>query len=172
MKIGILYHSETGNTKKIAQNIYNHFEPEADIFNISQVFPDSIVRYDYIFIGMPTHGDNLPEKFRNPKIWEILSGREIALFFTHTTQMTSYSPEKLLENAKRIFDEQNVIIKESWHCRGENKRVDIVEWLRIHQPDRYEQAFTAVGSPTEIDERNVIDWAKDILKSFSLEVKE
>ena len=53
MKVLVGYMSKTGNTKKIAEAIYNEIEAEKEIKSLEEV--NSLDGYDLAFLGFPVH---------------------------------------------------------------------------------------------------------------------
>lgn len=55
MKILITYYSLTGNTEKIAKVIYDEISKKhrTDIKKIEQITPDTLYKYDLVFLGTP-----------------------------------------------------------------------------------------------------------------------
>ncbi len=82
MKVLVTYFTQSGNTKKLAEAIYDGVERQAakEIFPIDEV--QDLDEYDLIFCGFPVHASSLPgpvEKF----IKTIPEGKNVALFATH-----------------------------------------------------------------------------------------
>jgi flavodoxin len=93
MKILIAYYSETGNTAKVAQAIYEEMtsrEHEVHIREISQISPDNLKGNDLMFLGSPCHDADisLPTKQFLEQI-PIPSSLKLGGFLTHA----SYTPE-------------------------------------------------------------------------------
>src|SRR5450759_1732416 len=76
----LTYVSNTGNTRKVAEAIYDELPDEKEIKEISEV--SSREGYDLSFIGFPINANG-----PNPKAAEFLekstAGRKIAIFITH-----------------------------------------------------------------------------------------
>ena len=53
MKVLVAYMSKTGNTRKVAEAIYDEITDDKEIKTIDQV--DTIVPYDVAFLGFPIH---------------------------------------------------------------------------------------------------------------------
>ena len=167
MRIGIFFYSETGNTEKIANAIKNKLTDNVDFLNMEHIIPDSVYNYDLLFLGTPVQGDNIPEKIRE-SISKEIAGKKIAVFFTHAAPMESYSPTEYLKNIKSFFNNLGAELTDTWHCRGENKRTDILEWLKKNNPERYKQAITAKGLPDLNDMNSAAEWAFELVNSLDL----
>ncbi|MBB1078295.1 flavodoxin, partial [Rhodoferax sp. 4810] len=57
MKVLITFFSQSGNTQKIAQAIWEEasLAHEADCKKLEDITPDAVAGYDVIFIGSPLH---------------------------------------------------------------------------------------------------------------------
>jgi flavodoxin len=80
MKVLITYRSQSGNTKKIAEAIYDVIDAEKDIQPIQEV--ESLEGYDLSFIGFPIEGFG-PNKSIIEFLEKHTQGKKIALFITH-----------------------------------------------------------------------------------------
>ena len=54
MKVLVTYFSQTGNTKKIAEAIFDEIQTEKEIKPLKDV--ENLESYDFAFIGFPVHG--------------------------------------------------------------------------------------------------------------------
>ncbi len=81
MKALVAYLSKTGNTKKVAQAIFEEISDEKEIKPIDEV--ESLEGYDIAFLGFPIHAMG-PDK-KTVKLLEkhCINGRNVALFITH-----------------------------------------------------------------------------------------
>ena len=80
MKIIIAYMSETGNTKKIAEAIFQEIQEEKEIKELNQI--DDLESCDLVFVGFPLHGYGAPEEVKG-FLEKFCMGKKIALFVTH-----------------------------------------------------------------------------------------
>ncbi len=60
MKILVTYYSETGNTKKVAEAIYEVADFDKEIKPVQAIQDTS--GYDIIFCGFPVHAHSVPQK--------------------------------------------------------------------------------------------------------------
>jgi flavodoxin len=81
MKALVAYLSSTGNTKKIAQAIYDEITWDKNIMTVNEV--QDIGSYDISFLGFPVHGYGPDKKTREFLKKHCTDGRNIALFITH-----------------------------------------------------------------------------------------
>ncbi len=81
MKVLLAYLSSTGNTKKIAEAIYQEIDGEKEIKPIGEV--EDIRAYDLSFLGFPTHGYGPDKKTKALLERFCKDGSKVALFVTH-----------------------------------------------------------------------------------------
>lgn len=83
MNITIIYYSHTGNTKDIAEYLYDYFveENQVSIFPV-QTFKGSLDSYDLILLGCPALGnEGIDAMYMEPFIEAVpLLGKHVALF--------------------------------------------------------------------------------------------
>ena len=80
MKVIIAYMSETGNTKKIAEALFQEIQEEKEIKELNEI--DDLEGYDLAFVGFPMHGFGAPEEAKS-FLEKLCMGKKIALFVTH-----------------------------------------------------------------------------------------
>ena len=80
MKVLVAYMSQTGNTKKVADAIYDALPQLKEIKPIKDV--TTLEGYDLTFLGFPTHAYG-PDKPVKNVLDKLVKGRTIALFITH-----------------------------------------------------------------------------------------
>jgi flavodoxin len=112
-KILVTYLSLTGNTRKIAEAIYDAvFEPKA-LLPITEV--QDIGEFDLIFVGFPVHSHSVPikiEKF----LKSLPPGKKIALFSTHGSHTGSRLSREAIEHAVVVASQAKII--STFSCRG------------------------------------------------------
>ncbi len=120
MKVLVTYLSLTGNTKKVAETIFNELECQKEIHPIMEI--NSMEGYDVIFAGFPVWqyepaGPAARFLHANAK------GRNMALFVTHAMpyEMEIHAEQKklddMLEKCRQCATGGNLI--GFFHCRGE-----------------------------------------------------
>ncbi len=81
MKALIAYYSESGNTEKLAQSIFEGIKKEEkEILPLAEV--KSVDGYDIIFCGFPVKSHSVPGKVES-FLKEVPEGKKVALFATH-----------------------------------------------------------------------------------------
>ena len=80
MKVLVAYMSRTGNTKKVAEAIYDTLPQPKEIKRVEDV--TSLEGYDLSFLGFPIHASG-PDKKVKTFLETHVKDRSIALFITH-----------------------------------------------------------------------------------------
>lgn len=115
MSILVLYNSETGNTKKIANAIYEEFH-DADIMETKNLKDVTLLdKYEYVFIGFfvdKGYPDEITMEFL-PKI----RNKKIGLFSTLGAYPYSLQAFKVFARASKILDESNKV-EGCFICQG------------------------------------------------------
>jgi flavodoxin I len=103
MKALIIYFSQTGNTGKVAQAIYEETSPgnEVESKKLEEVSVENLFGYDLVFIGSPIHAGNLAGTTKDflSRI-QIPSGVKMAGFLTHAG---SAYPEQVMSKFTEPF---------------------------------------------------------------------
>ena len=122
MKVLVTYFSQTGNTEKIAQAIYEEAltANEASILKLEEVTPDTITGYDVIFIGTPLQAGDLARP-----VQEFLarmqsgSGQRIACFITHAAPAYPQQDiDNFTEPIKAVCRKNNMNYTGCFDCQG------------------------------------------------------
>jgi len=80
MKVLVAYMSRTGNTKKVAEAIYDAIPQPKEIRRVEDI--TSLEGYDLSFLGFPMHALGPDEKVKT-FLEKHVKNRSIALFITH-----------------------------------------------------------------------------------------
>lgn len=80
MKVLVAYMSRTGNTKKVADAIYDAIPQPKEIKRVEDI--TSLEGYDFSFLGFPMHSLG-PDKQVKTFLEKYAKNRSIALFITH-----------------------------------------------------------------------------------------
>lgn len=114
MKNLVVYFSHTGNTKKIAEAVYETLEGDKEIRKIDE--SSDLSEYDLVFVGFPVHSHSVPLKVET-FLKNIPEGTKIALFSTHGSLTGSHLSQEALEYAIVLSSKAKVL--GSFSCRGE-----------------------------------------------------
>jgi len=80
MKVLVAYMSQTGNTRRVAEAIYQEIKCEKEIKQVKEV--KTLAGYDLAFLGFPVHAHGPDWQVRR-FLAKQTGGQRIALFITH-----------------------------------------------------------------------------------------
>lgn len=142
MKTLVAYLSMTGNTKKVAEAIYNEIPGEKEMKELKDV--PSLQGYDLAFIGFPIHASN-PASQAREWLEKNSPGHKIALFITHAAPEEAEDLQPMLERCKEAAAEADLI--GCFDCQGELAQEIIDFLLKSEDPKR--RAFGEYGPRTK-----------------------
>jgi flavodoxin len=148
MKVLVTYHSDTGNTEKLAQAIYEGVEQaDKDIQPIKDV--EDLGAYDLIFVGFPVHSHSVPAKVE-AFIKALPQGKKLAFFATHGSLRGGHLAITALYYAISLASEEKVL--GTFGCRGKVKQkiIDALMEKAEHRAWAIE-AQGAAGHPDDAD---------------------
>nr|MDO8135759.1 flavodoxin family protein [Candidatus Njordarchaeum guaymaensis] len=119
MKVLVTYYSDTGNTEKIAEAIYEEVlkKQEADLKKLRGVTVESLNAYDLVFLGSPCHAGDLATPVKRILMTLPNSPKyKLAGFFTHMSQKGGY--EKCVGSFEKTTKEKRVDFKGYYDCQG------------------------------------------------------
>jgi flavodoxin len=148
MKALVTYYSETGNTKKVADAIYEGInEAKKDIVPLSDV--GGVEEYDVVFCGFPVHAHSVPGKV-SAFIKSLPEGTNIAFFSTHGSLRGGELAIAAFYEATQLAAPLNVL--GTFGCRGGVKGsiIDALMQKVEHRPWALE-AQSAAGHPDQAD---------------------
>ena len=162
MNILVAYHSETGNTKKIAEAIYGSINDSKDLLTFEQV--SDVDKYDLIFVGFPIHEFG-PSKKAASFFEEILSDKKVALFVTHAMLNEAPLANIQIDNCKKITEDNHLL--GVYSCRGvlsENVAMHMLSSEDKNMRNFGNMRDQTIGHPDENDINNAITFTKKILE--------
>lgn len=112
-KILVTYMSLTGNTKKVADAIFEVLKGDKSIKTLDEA--NDLDDYELIFIGFPVHSHSVPFKIEE-LIKRIPSGKKIALFSTHGSLTGGRLSREALEHASILASGSKIL--GTFSCRG------------------------------------------------------
>lgn len=147
MKTLIVYSSQTGNTRKIADKIYESLEGEKDIITVDQD-PDPS-GYDLVAAGFWYMGGK-PDPKSQKFLAKISKGTKVFLFATHGAGSDSDHAKNGILAAVNLIKEAEVV--GAFSCQGE-VNPEILEKVsqRPQPPEWLPEAPLAMGHPDESD---------------------
>ena len=115
MKVLVAYMSKTGNTKKVAEAIYEEINDEKEIIPIDEI--DSIEGYDITFLGFPIH--KMGPDQNEAELLERLctNGKNVVLFITHASPEDSPDLPPMLNKFRQAARGAKVV--DMFDCQGE-----------------------------------------------------
>jgi len=158
------YLSKTGNTKKVAEAIYETLKDEKRIKPIADITEDEIKNADLIFIGFPVYSHTVPYK-AEVFIKKIPPRKKIALFSTHGSISGTRLSREALEYAVTLAGNLNVL--GTFSCRGEVSMEALETLLNSPEHNAWaEMAPTAKNHPDKSDLEDARAFTRWIITLF------
>jgi len=157
----VAYISESGNTKKVAQAIYDEVPGEKDLMPICDV-PDSSV-YDLVFLGFPVHQSGTSQMAIMRMSQHCVSGRKVALFITHGAPEDAPELPEWLDKFKKAASGAELV--GFFDCQGQmSKPVKMV--LRLSRDKKlrdWAKIDNSQGQPDESRIKKAREFAREVL---------
>lgn len=150
MKALVSYFSRTGNTKKVAQAIYDAITIEKTIIPIDDA--SDVAGYDIVFCGFPVHAHSVPGKVSS-FIKNLPEGKKLALFSTHGSLRNNTFATTAIEHATSLAKKASVI--GTFSCRGRVE--DAVIDALLTKPENRAWCEEARGAQDHPDEADLTD---------------
>jgi flavodoxin len=164
MKTLVTYVSTTGNTKKVADAIYEVLPDEKEIEEMDQIA--DLAGYDLAFVGFPIIAFG-----PNPAAREFLeqktAGAKIAMFITHAAPEDSPDVGEWLANCRGAAAGAEVV--GFFDCQGELDAKVAEMLLKSDNPMMRgfgEQAPSTVGQPDESRLQRAREFARKVLEEY------
>lgn len=109
----VAYYTQTGNTLKVAESIYEALPGDKQIESVVNV--ESLDEYDLVFIGFPIHNHNIPKQVQD-FLKKVPHNKKIALFSTHGALTGSRLSREALEHAAVLASKAELV--GTFSCRG------------------------------------------------------
>jgi flavodoxin I len=149
MKVLVAYMSQTGNTKKVAEAIYDAIPQPKEIKRIED--GTSLEGYDLAFLGFPVHSFGV-EITRAPAknfLATHVKDRTIALFLTHMSPETSPAVQGFIQEFRDAAVGANII--GVFNCQGQVSQELKTFMLTKHPNPRVRVAAQADSSQGQPD---------------------
>jgi flavodoxin I len=161
MKVLVAYKSSTGNTKKVAEAIYNEITCEKEIKPIGEV--QDIEAYDLLFLGFPTHGYGPDKKVKEFLGRYCADGRKIALFVTHCAPENVPEVSEWMAKFKQAAVGANLV--GFFDCQGElAKGLELMMKISPNKKVRlFAQKHNSKGQPDEARLMKARAFARDTM---------
>jgi len=170
MKILVIYYSQSGNTKKVADVIFEMLPSPKLIVKMEEV--ESLDEFDLIFAGFPVWQFGVPKPAR-PFFSRLTKAHQVALFVTHAMDPDTSNPELrmmldgILEKCRKAGDKAN--LAGFFHCRGElsKETADMLAHSRMPLLERFAgMREETLGHPDHNDLRLARTFCQEILNSL------
>jgi flavodoxin len=161
MKAFVGYHTITGNTKKIADVIFESLECEKDIEKLS-LSEELKAGFDIYFLGFPTMNmgpDGLVTDFLNNKV----KGKKIALFVTHGS--TKESPKLKNWMEKFVNAVKDAEFLGMFECEGKISEAAFKFVKKTGEPEflKWDESYITKDKPNQEDFEKAKEFARDVL---------
>lgn len=127
MKVLVTYMSKTGNTKKVADKVFNTLTGDKAITKLD--ITKDISTFDFIIIAFPIMNMGIPENV-NSYVRSMPKGKKIALCMTHAMSSNNPMLKKLLKTC--IDATVNLTLIDYFHCQGELSK-EVASYLKKNQ---------------------------------------
>ena len=163
MKVLVAYMSQTGNTRKIAEAIYDAIPQPKEMRRVEDV--TSLEGYDLSFLGFPIHGYG-PDRKARAFLETQVKNRTIALFITHMAPegapllqewIQKFSDAAIGANIIGIFD-----------CQGQVRRL-VKTFMRLSlksKERKWARLDSSQGQPDATRLERARTFAKEIVSKF------
>lgn len=163
MRTLVSYVSRTGNTRKVAEAIFDGITGDKDMKELGQV--ESLDGYDLTFVGFPIEERFSPAEpaatfLRRPEV----AGRPIALFITHGASDDLPELQGWLDNCAAAASQLELV--GVFHCQGElseqmaqkmllSKDERVVAWAKTRE--------SGFGKPDAASLQRARRWASEMM---------
>jgi flavodoxin len=160
MNVLVTYMSQTGNTRKVAEEIFAGIDEEKEIKPIDEV--DSIADYDVSFLGFPIHQEGPDKKTTQLLEKHCVNGRKVVLFITHASPEDGVDLPPMLAKFRQAARGADLV--DMFHCQGQlAKAVKFI--LSVYPKAKYRRWAREDNSPGQPDQARL-----DRARAFSREV--
>jgi flavodoxin len=142
MKTLVAYMSQTGNTKKVAEAIYEAISEDKEIKELGDV--ENLDAYDFVFVGFPIHAFG-PAEPAKKFLQAHAGGKRIALFITHAAPEESEEVKVWLGACEEAASQADVV--SMFDCQGELAEAIMDMLLKSDDPNI--RAFGELGPVTK-----------------------
>ena len=142
MRVLVAYMSRTGNTKKVAEAIYDAIPQPKEIKRVEDV--SSLEGYDLTFLGFPIHASG-PDKQAKTFLQTNVKNSSIALFFTHAAIDGAPPVEGWIQKFRDASTGANIV--STFECQGQASGLVKTIMLLNLNPKVRESARASKGQP-------------------------
>ncbi len=164
MKILVAYFSQTGQTKKVADAIFESIEGEKEMKELGEV--ESLEGYDLAFIGFPIIAFG-PAKEGKDFLEQKAAGKKVALFITHAAPEDQEGVGEWLDKCKAAAASAELV--GFFDCQGELSQAIADALLKSDNPMMQsfgERRPETIGQPDDTRLQRARDFAKEIVSKL------
>jgi len=146
----VTYFSQTGNTRKVAEAIFDEIKGDKEIKPLKEA--GDLARCQRVFVGFPVQSHSVPypvEVF----LKGIPEGKKIALFWTHGSVAGSLLSRQALEYASALVAKAKLVM--TFSCRGKVS-MQALDML-MKSPEHEVWAEMAASAATHPDEHDLAE---------------
>lgn len=158
MKSLVLYSSKSGNTKKLAEAVYNYLSGEKELCAVADA-PDP-TGYNFVALGFWLQGGQ-PDPDSQAYLTRLEEGQDLYLFATHGGAVNSPHVLNAMNSAKAMAARAHIVA--TFSCLGEVPE-EVLEMAakKDPQPPWLADAPAAAGHPDEKDLVNVVRMLEEL----------
>lgn len=162
MKVLVAYLSKTGNTKKVAEAIFQEISDEKEMKPIDKV--GSIEGYDIAFLGFPIHAMGPDKKTVELLEKHCINGRNVALFITHMAPEDAQELPTWLDKFRQAACGANVV--DMFDCQGQVAKA--IKLFMLMAPDAKLRSWAkqdnSKGQPDKARLDRARAFSRDVMK--------
>jgi flavodoxin len=162
MKVLVTYFSQTGNTKKIAEAMYDEIDADKDIKELSEV--ESLEDYDLSFIGSPIVGFGPAQQLKD-FLAAYAAGNKIVLFITHGAPEDQPQVQDWLDECRKAASGAELV--GLFDCQGELSQQVAEMLMKSDNPEWRawgEGRDETIGQPDETRVQRAREFAREIME--------
>ena len=162
MKVIVTYMSQTGNTKKVAEAIFQEIKGKKEIKPMEEV--SSLEGYDLAFVGSPMQASGMAGDAKS-FLEQHSKGKDIALFITHASPEHEPQLKEWLRNCKAAAAGANLL--GVFDCQGEMSQALADFMVNSGDPTLVEwgkKRSETVGQPDAASLKKARTFAREIMK--------
>ncbi|MGB9892823.1 MAG: flavodoxin [Candidatus Saccharicenans sp.] len=159
MRILVTYYSLTGNTRMVAEAIYEALSEPKEIKSLAEV--QTVEDYDLIFIGFPVQTHSVPYRVEE-FLRNLPAGKKVALFMTHGSISGTRISRQAMEQALILAGNSRIL--GTFSCRGKvsSQAMEVLGKSPEHELWA-EMAVTARNHPDQHDLEDAKTFARWIV---------
>ncbi len=180
MKILVAYYSETGNTKQVAEAIYEEAsrDHEVELVKLQDVSIDALSNFQLVFPGAPCHDADLAKPLKRflvmlPENSDLI----LAGFFTHAVYMPEGTTRRkelyekwageCVSSFERVCQEKNIKLLGYFHCCGSpSPPIEaFIHQVIVTSDEEWTEYLPEIRKhPSSEDLKNARDFARAIIR--------